>query len=93
MPLFYSNELLGRNVTVKTFDGNSFECNKINKSQKLSLLSSRQINITGYYWVMSIMSKKILSITIKTIFDVSDPEYAYERTFSLISTSKLDYDM
>ena len=76
-------------LKVITFDGNLFVC-EIEKSQELSFLSSPQINITGFY---SVISKKFDSITITSIFDVSNPKLVFNRTFELKSNRELGYDL
>ena len=76
-------------LKVETFNGSSVEC-KMEKSQELSLLNSPQLNITGSY---SVISNSVESITITSIFDLSDPKHVFNRTMDLKPNSELDYDM
>ena len=75
-----------KNLLVKNLDANLNACN-LDKNKSLSLLSSPQINITGFY------SNTVESITVTSIFNISKPKYVFNRTFYLQSNRELDFDL
>lgn len=92
-------------LTVNTFDQGSSECKK-NESQMLNLLSSPQINITGFLSVVKLTPgyynfgkfeyfKVFKSFTITAILDLENSKYIFNRTLNDLeyNTSGLDYDL